>query len=985
MRKIEVFQAATFVLFFWVGLTMAQNSVLSEGDWYKISTSESGIHKITYNDLQNYGLDPSQINPAFIRLYSNGNGMLPEPVSEFRYDDLQELSIFVVGEDDEIFDPEDYILFYGEGPTEWNFDIEAGIFVHETNLYSNKVYYFLNVDTGPGKRIIDQYSAIIPYTYSSTLFDDYFCHEMENENLLRSGKLWLGEKFQESTVYGFLIDYPNLNINEPITLRASAVGRSSETSAMDFNINGNPELILNFQSVNFSNLNGNFGYADYDTSTFYVTNPQLSLEIEYNKPNDSSLAWLDFFSLNFKRDLIFEGPQMAFRDINTIGPAVNVSRFEIENATDSLLIWNITDPLNPLRVNYEFESGAAIFVLETDSLLEFIAFENDFFISPEFIDQIPNQNLHGAQPPDMILISAPKFLAQANELAEFRNSNDGLEVLVTTPELIYNEFSSGTQDVTAIRDFVKYMVEKATIDPPRFLLLFGDGSFDYLDRIENNTNFVPVWESVQSLNPINSYCTDDYFGSLDENYSVEIATGRLPVKTVSEANAVVQKIMNYSISIQSVGIWRNEICIIADDEDSNLHFSDAEEITEIIDTADHTFNINKIYLDAYHQQINGNGQQVYPDVNEAITQKINEGVLMISYVGHGSPFALAHEKVLTEADIENWDNPDFYPCMVCVTASFGRFDDPDIFSLGEKSLLIENKGMAAVFSTVRATYAGANMALLKNFYWTFLNNPNLEIGEVGRLAKNQTGSIENSAKFILFGDPSMKLAVSQNSVETQMINGINIEEFSDTIHPGEQIILTGEVVDENGNILNDLNGPLFVKVFDRIKIKSTLGNDPESIIADFAVQDSVIVEETAQVIDGEFEVSFNLPSELNVTVGNIKISYYAYEDLHDARGYYSDIMVGGQPSSVSDYLEEKFISFYPTLAEDLLFFSLIKDCSELQIQVVGLTGEKVLDQKIGFIPKGEKGNLDISGLSDGFYLVRITSGKRVNHFKFVKK
>ncbi|MEZ5082558.1 MAG: type IX secretion system sortase PorU [Bacteroidales bacterium] len=984
MRKIEVFQAATFVLLFWVTCTMAQNSVLSEGDWYKISTSESGIHKISYNDLQNYGLDPSQINPAFIRLYGNGNGMLPEPVSEFRYDDLQELSIFVIGEEDEVFDPEDYILFYGESTTEWNFDSESGIFVHETNLYSDKVYYFLNVDTGPGKRINDQYSTILPYTYTSTLFDDYFSHEMEYENLLRSGKLWLGEKFEESTVYGFVINYPNLNINRPITLRANAVGRSSETSSMDFNINGNPELLLHFQSVSFSNPHGNFAYSNYHTSTFYVTNPQLSLEIEYNKPNDSSLAWLDYFSFNFKRDMIFDGPQMAFRDINTIGPDVNVSRFEIENATDSLLIWNITDPLNPLRVNYEFESGVASFILETDSLLEFIAFENDFFDSPEFLGQIPNQNLHGAEPPDMILISAPEFLAQANELANFRETIDGLDVLVTTPELIYNEFSSGSQDITAIRDFVKYVVDKATIDPPRFLLLFGDGSYDYLDRIENNTNYIPVWESFQSLNPVSSYCTDDYFAKLEGGNFIDISNGRLPVKTEAEANAVVQKIMNYSISIQSKGSWRNEICIIADDEDSNLHFSDAEEITEIIDTADHTYNIKKIYLDAYHQQINGNGQQIYPDVNEAITQKINDGVLLMSYIGHGGPYALAQEMVLAETNLSNWVNQDFYPFMVNITGEFSRLDDPGIISLGEKSFLIENKGMAAVFSPLRLTYAGANYSLIRRFYLSFLENPYQEIGELCRFAKN-VGSAENNAKFILFGDPSMKLAVPHNTIETGMINGINIEEFADTIHPGGQLTLMGNILDSVGNTLNNFNGELFVKVFDRIKVVSTLGNDPQSIITEFKTQDSVIVEATSEVVNGEFEISFNLPADLDENIGSIKISYYANDGLTDARGFCSNILVGGQPSSVSNYIEEKFISVYPTLTSDFLHFKLLEETNNLQLDIYSITGEKVNHIEYNYLDRGEVGKVDVAGLPDGFYMVRITDGKKINHVKFVKK
>jgi len=985
MKKNAMFFVGTIVLLLWAEFSFSQNSVLSEGDWYKVSVSDYGIYKIGYDDLLSFGIDPGQVNPKNLRLYGNGNGMLPEANDEFRYDDLQEIAIFVYGEEDEVFDPGDYILFYGEGPTEWNYNEETGHFEHETNIYTDEVCYFLNFDTGPGKRIENQYSTIIPHNNTVNTFDDYFAHELELENLIHSGKQWYGEKFDGTIVYSWILNFPNLLIEYPVFLYTSGAARSSASSMFTFSA-GNSNLELNFYGVNMTNQNGDYAKDKFDTISFYVDDPIIDLEIFYNKPNDSSVAWLDYFGLNFKRSLTHTETQMRFRNLESIGSG-KIGRFEISSASEDMVVWNITDPLNPALIEYDLISGVANFTLETDSLLEFISFTDNGFLEIDLLEPINNQNLHGLSSVDLIIVSAEEFLTQANDLAEFRELNDGLNVLVTTPKIVYNEFSSGVQDVTAIRDFVKYLINNSSINPSKYLLLIGKGSYDYKDRVDNNTNFIPVWESEVSLNPVASYCTDDFFGITESasNPTIEISIGRLPVTNLSEADAIVQKIILYSSSLEKMGNWRNEVCFIADDEDSNLHFTDVEELCGMVDAINRPWNIKKIYVDAYPQDTLENGQQICPDVNMAITEKINQGVLLLNYTGHGNHEALSYEKILTSEDIQNWTNSNRFPVMINATGALSRFDDPEIISLSEKCVLPSEKGMIAVFAPARATYAGANYQFHTQLLNAINNNPGLTFGMQIKLAKNMGGNNANNLKFILFGDPSMRLAIPLLNITTTAVNGIDASIFQDTLQPGEQINISGQLTDSLNNQVYDFSGILKIKVFERAIVDSTLGNDPNSAVSTFLRQDSVLLDLETEVLNGQFAATFNLPQSMNEEYGYIKLSYYASEELKDARGQYSGIMVGGQTSSTSEYSMKKFIELYPTITSGILNFSLKEEVPQLHIDIVNLSGNKVFEKEYSRYKSGERGQINLSSLEKGFYIVRIYFENKVNFFKVIKQ
>ncbi|MCD4744821.1 MAG: T9SS type A sorting domain-containing protein, partial [Bacteroidales bacterium] len=431
--------------------------------------------------------------------------------------------------------------------------------------------------------------------------------------------------------------------------------------------------------------------------------------------------------------------------------------------------------------------------------------------------------------------------------------------------------------------------------------------------------------------------------------------------------------------------WKNEVSVIADDEDANIHLDQAEEIATIIDTSDHIYNIKKIYLDSYQQDTLPNGQQIYPEVNQVINNMINEGIFIMNYIGHGTYNGLAYEKILTIDDVENWNNTDLYPFLIAATGDFGLLDNPEIESLAEYILLKEEGGMIAIFSPTKPTYASVNSILNKNLIESFLNNPNIGLGKIVKFAKNKNNANEVMRRFFLFGDPALKLSVPKNYVITNEINGVNINNPLDTLNPGDNVTVSGWIENPSGEILNTFNGTLNIVVFDRIKVKSTLVNDPSSQSAEFTVQDSILTELQTNVQNGTFQFNFNLPYMLDEEYGTIKFSYYASDEEEEARGHFSNLIIGGEPSYIKETKpKNKFINVYPSVVTNNLNVHINNDIKNLKIDVYDLTGKIIRKSSYKNLLKGKNIKIDMSDLHDGLYILKASSDKEEINFKIIK-
>lgn len=873
-----------------------ENSVLNSGNWYKLAVNKTGVHVINYQQLSTLGINPGSINPKHIRVYGNGGGMLPESVSGFRYDDLQENAIFVSGEEDGVFNESDYILFYGQSPNEWKYS-EIDTKLHNyPHLYADYNYYYITADLGMGKRVQIQSSSSLEPSFISTKYNDAFHYEPETQNLIGTGRMWYGETFDLSPTLIKELSFPDIDISSKAHFAVDLAARSSISSSFSISLNNQGLLTVPVSATSSSNINADYAKTKFDSTSFHPSGSALTVKIVYNKSTPSSLGFLNFFTMNVVRNLSYNNVQMAFRDARTAG--INgVVEYRLSKATPSVNVWNVTDRLNPTIVETNSLNSQLIWKLQTNSLMEFLAFDASTYYSPEIIGKIENQNLHGLGNCDMIIITHPAFLDQANRLAEHHTNHDDMTVIVVELNDIYNEFSSGSPDITAIRDFVKFMYDKADANlEPDYLLLLGDASYDYKDRVQNNSNFVPTWESKESLNPVGSYITDDYFGLLDGDNMVDIGIGRLVVSSSEQARTAVDKIIHYATNTEEVmNDWRNVVGLVADDEDQNLHFGDSEEIANQISSLNKNINIDKIYLDAYTQESTPSGEE-YPKANEDITNRVNRGALIMNYVGHGGELGLAHERVVKIADINGWDNYDNMPVFLTATCEFSRFDDPERVSAGELVFLNENGGGIALFTTTRATYAGGNASLNKNFFDFTLketDGKHLRMGDVIRLAKNATGTNDNTRKFVLLGDPALNFAFPEHHIVTAKINDVSILESLDTLKALSEVIISGEMQDYLGNKLTGFNGFLFPTVYDKPSRYSTLGNDPASSKASFFIQKNPLYKGKASITNGEWTFSFIVPKDIAFDYGNGKISYYARSENEDAAGNFTEIIVGG--------------------------------------------------------------------------------------------
>ena len=578
-----------------------QNSVLSFGDWYKLGVSNDGIYKLSYSDLQDLNIQLTDLDINSIKIYGNGGGMLPHLNSDFRDNDLEENAVLVYDYNNNgLFNSDDYVLFYGESPHKWIYNTSTSLFDYKDHLYSDECYYFLTIDqSSPGKRITYK-PQIINYTRVINSFNDYKFHESNFENLIESGRDWYGERFGILDNQTFSFNFPDLILNHPIHINTSVAARSLNSSF--FTVNINSDFISN---INISNIVYDYAteYAKKASNTHsYISNvDQLDVELKYNYSENNAIGWLDRIELNARRSLRMNTGFLNFRDVESVGIS-ELGKFEITNSNSSTSVWDVTDPKNIKMMNTSLNGSVLSFIDSIYSLNHYCAFNNSF-AKPNLLGKIENQNLHNINlDVNYIIVSHPSFLSEANRLVDIHEYYDNLNSVVVTPQQIYNEFSSGMQDVVAIRDFLRmlYKRQNSKLD---YTLLFGDGSYDNKNRIANNTNFIPTFQSKNSLSPVQSFVTDDFFALLDDDDGdlisdlVDIGIGRFPAKSLNEAKNLVDKVERY-YSEESLGDWRNSITFIADDgdaKDGNLHMSDANKLADLLDTNNQNVNIEKIY------------------------------------------------------------------------------------------------------------------------------------------------------------------------------------------------------------------------------------------------------------------------------------------------------------------------------------------------------------------------------------------------------
>ncbi|MFT7428841.1 MAG: hypothetical protein ACI9IZ_001332, partial [Nonlabens sp.] len=822
------------------------NSILASGDWYRFKVNKTGVNRINRSFLSNLGIDVSRIDPSRIKIYGHGGTSLPLINSDEQFYDAPEIAITVTGASDGRFDNNDQVLFYGTA-TDSDYVPENDSFI---NPYTDDSYYYITVDGAVGKRILP---LIQPTGVAAVTYDYYYAkhhYEVDERNIASIGRIWYGERFDFEPEQSFEFEFENVVSTLPARIRIATGAVADNATSMSFNVNG--------QAIGSSNLLGIGGQniraasrANFLNNNTNLNSSAVTVTVSYNNNgNPGASGYLDYISLEVPQSLTGVGEQFRFTVPNASSQA-GVVAYQFSNATEINEVWDVSDPYNVRKVSNTAQSAVFSFVDNGGETKDYVAVDNNDYYNVVSISnsRVANQNLKGTIFDDRsgnfsdidYLIVTPQFLrSEAQRLANYHITESNLNTKVVTLQEIYNEFSEGRQDISAIRNFVRYIYDNASSPANRiqYLNLFGDASYDYKDRIRIRDNIVPSYFSLESTSLTTSYCTDDFYVFMDDGEGavtasnlMDIAVGRMIVSDLQEAREMVDKVVSYTAE-PAFNKWRNNITLIGDDVDiasDGILQENVNDLGDEIFANRPDYNINKILLDSY-QQFSTAGGPKYPDAVNDIKDAFEQGSLVINYFGHGNEDGLAREFVITQSLVENLRNPNTLPLFITVTCEFTRYDNPLRVSGGELTYLNPRGGAIASVATNRLIFvnvgAGFNN-IIDEYLFSYNNVEPVSMAEALRLSKTDPRFQSNSTRRVIafVGDPALKLAFPKPRVVLNTVNGNPIATNTEVLKALDRVILGGEVQTLSGTRINDYEGTLFATVFDKDINRETLAND----------------------------------------------------------------------------------------------------------------------------------------------------------------
>lgn len=911
MKRFILILAIIFQTGFCVSQTInyPDSSVLSSGNWYYVNIPSNNIYKLTYNDFLALGVEEEEINFDNLSIWGNCEGAISDTNSNYTQSDLTEKAIYVNKQ-------EKYVLFYAKSTIKYEFDTPNNSFYFTIHPYSDVSTYFItfNSSIGQKKRITERESIESENAEESRFAKDFFLHKRELVNLLSSGRNWFGESFSmSSNQNSFPLSLQGISNQHPTKIALCLANESSNPVSFTCKI-GSTEI----GQVDITSKHDDYA-AQLSTKEFYTTisNESPTLLLQFNANSNVDKGRLDYILVNYTKKLRFNNSALKIYS-NKSEELNKKTCYVVENVrTNNIKIWDVTNQ-NDIYSITDFQRGdnnELRVIIPNDTLRTLYVFSSTSFPTPILKGKVENQNLHAWGPTDFIIVTAPEFKQQADSLAQLHRQYDGITVNVATTLQVYNEFSSGTKDFLAIRELARMLYNKYSSEgkAPKNILLFGDGTFDNKNILGMNNNFIPTYQSINSIiDAGTSYTTDDPIGYLSP-YSkgsiidtLKIGIGRIPCNNESEANNFLDKCRRYiskeDLAKGKLGSWRNNITLTADDADTwgERYFIDnAETIYYEIKETNPILNVEKIYSDAYKQYASSSGA-TYPDASKAINQRMKKGCLLFNYVGHGSEDHLSSERLITITDITSWDNYYSLPIVITSTCEFTRFDMIDKQSAGEFILSSENGGGIALISASRKIPSRNEINTNIHRYAVIKeNNKGLTFGEMFMKAKNATTLVVEERSFGLFGDPALRIDLPEYNIQTTKINNKEINPTSpDTVKALSQMTIEGMVTDHTNNIIQDFNGKIEITLLDKASNYYTLDNEGLNTDIEFEQQKNILHKGITNVENGKFTYTLTIPKDIAYNYGKGKISFYAQTDKTDAAGYCDDFIIGGIDTSV---------------------------------------------------------------------------------------
>jgi len=871
------------------------------GDFYKIYVNENGIYKITGSDLRNAGLDMNNVNPNTLKIYNNGGLQLPRNLNVSRPGSLIENAIIVEDGADGIFDTNDYILFYGRSVKGWKFNQDSSRFSHYLHPYARENVYWLGwQDLSPGKRVQNRsVSGSLPAVNVTDFLDHDFV-ENEYKNLLNSGICWLGNYFSSEArqrIYQFNLKGAVPNKRAEIRLEFAGISNNYHRFLCycnDLFVGSVPAFYGS--GGNDINIRKKYFTAEINSG---LVDGYNKIKIEYLPKNDASLAYMDWIELDFYRQLNAIDDLLEFYSPDSAG----VFNYSIQSfSTDDILVFDVSQFDEITRINNTQISNGTVEFVDTNSSdipKKYLAMCPEKIKKPLNIEKdVPSQwrNLEGGA--DFIIITFDDFYDAVLPLKSLRENCDSLKTVVVKISDVFDEFACGLKDPTAIRDFIKYAFDNWQ-PKPGYVLLFGDGDYDYKNFISpHDPNWIPPFET-SDLDANSSRARDDWFACVSGNDNLmDLAIGRIPVRNFDQALNTVKKIIKYKNDPQ-LGEWCNTITMVADDEFGHAggydvidHVPDAENICE--NYIPKSFNVRKTYLTEYPavQSASISGIRK-PAATEALLKQINKGSLIINFIGHANERLWAHERVINLADdfprIENGSRQAFW---IAATCEFGRWDNPDFQSFAEELVTVNGRGAIAVFTSCRKANSFDNVGLNQKIYQQLFSGGKkpVRLGDAVMAAKNSRGNIRNDQFYLLFGDPTLHLNIP--------VYELKITDFSpDSIRALTKMDVHG-IIEDPLHSTNVLEGKIFFSAYD--SRKQRIYHVRDNKYYRYKLPGNSIFRGIVSLDNNEFLSQFIVPKDITYGGGDGRFSVFYWDNYNAGSGYVDGIPVGGTQSEFID-------------------------------------------------------------------------------------
>lgn len=941
------------------GMLRAQTSPFFTGQWAKIGVYKQGIYKLTGTQLSKLGFSLPIVSSQ-LQLYNFNLAQLSDKVPATPSWGLTENAIKVVDGGDGNINETDYVLFYNQGPVQWNYDSATQIAIHHNITSTDTLYYFLTLGNN-GKRIQMQNESATG-SGTKSIFNQHYLFETDTVSLLNSGKtIWglpMGQGIGKQAQFSFNVNTEGMGIASPVKSFVHLASTTYQTS-------GSFNFLWNDQLAHTSTLNPVSGFLFDDiasvlTDSFTtITNqawPNKSvLKVNYSSVRTDATGWIDFIEVHTKKQIGFSQDSAIAFSIEEDYLKGNVYNCVLQNVDSTIVIWNVSNPTAVAQMSLNILSNStASFTQKTDSIVRFFGVKQNAFETPILLWAMPNQNtIVNSGFVNYVIVAAPAYLNAAKKYQAFQQAKFGRNTIVVNAQTVYNDFAGGQASSIAIRNYLKWLANNAKmhhVAAPSYLLLLGMGNFN---PQKMDLNFeLPVYESENSNSILNSFTTDDFYAILNDNDDIgfvnsindlSLAVGRIPARTVSEADSAITKLIYYQTSTVG-GSWENKLSWVADDGDYNLHLQDAEEIVNHLQSNAAHWDHQKIYLDLFPAVATSSGN-TYPLAYNAIQQTVQDGSLLINYTGHGNYLRLSEEAVIAAPQLNSWDNKEKLPLMVTASCNFAPYDQPGLSPIAWDALMKNSKGIIGLVAASRLVFAYSNKQIndlfIQQLFVPDSTNNYATIGQALQKAKvknwAQGGDHLNAFKFSLLGDPAMHLLAPNYQLVLEKINGIGFTGH-DTLLAGNKYKMQGTIQD--GNKLNsNFNGMVELIIYDAIKYKKTLANQATSMSVPIAVQENILFKGRATVVNGAFGIDFILPLQAGNVSSPIRISLAATSNVNAAIQIIDSIYVKANNTltqidtagpQIKAYLNDPYFKQNDWVAPNATLYISLKDTSGIQ-------------------------------------------------------